>query len=164
MIRRIAVLVSICALLVVTGCGEDSSSQSGAERLNFTAQTLDGEQLRGESLTGRPTVLWFWTPWCVKCNREAPGVARVWQENQQNVRFVGVAALDDVSAMKEFVQRHKLSGFTHLNDEDTKVWKKFGVTAQPAYAFISARGDIDIVTNELSEADLKQRVASVIAD
>ncbi|MGH3545908.1 MAG: redoxin domain-containing protein [Mycobacteriales bacterium] len=164
MIARVAVLAAVCALLVVAGCGSEPSSSSDAQRLDFTARTLDGEKLRGDSLLGKPTVLWFWAPWCVKCNREAPGVARVWQSNSDNVRFVGVAALDEVPAMQDFVRRHKLDGFEHLNDKDAQVWQKFGVTEQPAYAFISARGDIEIATGELSEDELGKRVAGVIAD
>ena len=42
------------------------------DRFNFTGTTLSGAPFNGASLTGKPAVLWFWTPWCPFCNAEAP--------------------------------------------------------------------------------------------
>ena len=131
-----------------------------AEQLRFTAKTVDGADFSGESLAGKPAVFWFWTPWCPKCRREAPGVAAAARDNA-SVAFVGVAALDEVPAMRQFVERHGLGGFGHVADTDTAVWKRFGVTAQPAYAFVGSDGQVDVVTTQLSEQELRDRVAAL---
>ena len=65
--------------------------------------------------------------------------------------------------MREFVETYPVSGFTHLADTDGSVWARFGVTYQPAYAFIDPSGDIDVVKASLSEADLSERVRALLA-
>src|SRR5262245_51367834 len=96
-----ALVAVISTALVLTGCGQtaaggaptpttshSSSSQAPTsptaatvtpprvpEQLDFTAQTIDGKQFSGASLAGKPAVLWFWAPWCPKCQAEAPTIA-----------------------------------------------------------------------------------------
>lgn len=131
------------------------------DQLKFTTKTVDGKDLNGADLAGKPVVLWFWAPWCPKCQREAPGMAAASKEHSGKVTFLGVAAQDKVPAMQQFVQKYNLQSFQHIADEDSAVWKRFGVTAQPAYAFIDASGKVDIVTSQLSEQDLKQRLSKL---
>ncbi|MDQ3689795.1 MAG: protein disulfide oxidoreductase, partial [Chloroflexota bacterium] len=77
------------------------------------------------------------------------------------VTFVGVAAQDEVPAMQKFVSKYKMDSFAHLADLDASVWTRFGVTAQPAFAFIGADGSVDVVKGTLSEQDLVARVGAL---
>lgn len=142
------------------GAADGGSAQQVPAKLQFNATTLDGGDFAGTSLLGKPAVLWFWAPWCPNCQREAPAVARTAAANP-GVTFVGVAAQDQVSAMKEFVDKYSLGGFTHLADTDAAVWAKFGVTYQPAYAFVGSDGGIDTVKSGLSEPELTERVTAL---
>jgi thiol-disulfide isomerase/thioredoxin len=130
------------------------------EQLRFTASTVDGKEFSGESLAGKPAVLWFWAPWCPTCQAEAPTIAEA-AKNATGVRFVGVAAQDEVPAMQNFVQRFDLGSFPHLADTDAAVWKRFGVTHQPAYAFVSSNGDIEMETDKLDKDELLARVGAL---
>lgn len=140
---------------------ESDTSAAVPDQLKFTAKTVDGKDLNGADLAGKPVVLWFWAPWCPKCQREAPGMAAAAKEHAGKVTFVGVAALDKVPAMQQFVEKYDLQAFQHIADEDSAVWKRFGVTAQPAYAFVGADGKVDVVTSQLSEKDLEQRLSTL---
>jgi len=177
-VRLIAILAA--AAFVVAACGADSESEPSVtrsatstaaadaagtdnavpEQLQFTAKTLDGADFSGESLLGKPTVLWFWAPWCATCQREAPMVGQIAGENP-DVTFVGVAAQDQLPAMQEFVDKFPVEGFSHLADADASVWAKFGVTHQPAYAFVSSDGSVDVVKGSLSEDELSERVTAL---
>lgn len=126
-------------------------------QLQFTAKTVDGQDFSGQSLLGKPAVLWFWAPWCPICQGEAPEVGRMATAHPA-VRFVGVAGLDRLPAMQQFVAKYPVNGFTHLADTDGSVWAKFGVTRQPAFAFVRPDGGIDVVKNPMSEPDLDHRV------
>lgn len=126
--------------------------------LKFSAKTLDGKPFAGQSLAGKPAMLWFWTPWCPKCNAEAPGIAKAAKTYGDRVTFVGVAANDTVSAMQDFVGKYGTDSFTNLNDERAAVWAKFGVTYQPAYAFIAADGQVEVVKDQMSAEDLNSRL------
>jgi peroxiredoxin len=137
----------------------DSGSPAGAtpasapEQLRFTARTVDGRDFDGSSLAGKPAVLWFWAPWCPRCQGEADHVARIARESGDRVTFVGVAAQDQVPAMQRFIDKYDVE-FTHLADTDASVWRRFGVTVQPAYAFIDSTGRVDVVKKPLTENDL----------
>lgn len=129
-------------------------------QLQFTAKTVDGQDFSGESVLGKPAMFWFWAPWCPTCQREAPMVGQL-ADAHPEVTFVGVAALDQLPAMQQFVDQYPVKGFSHLADTDGAVWAKFGVTQQPAYAFVSADGTIDVVRGSLPEAALTERVTSL---
>ncbi len=130
------------------------------EQLKFTAKTVDGTKFSGASLAGRPALLWFWAPWCPNCQAEAPDIAEA-AKTSTNVQFVGVAAQDQVPAMQDFVRRFGLDSFPHLADTDAAVWKRFGVTYQPAYAFISSGGDVDVETTILDRDELLDRLSAL---
>ncbi|MGH3761372.1 redoxin domain-containing protein [Actinophytocola sp.] len=129
------------------------------EKLRFTAKTLDGKEFTGASLAGKPAMLWFWAPWCSNCQAEAPTMAEA--SKSSGVQFVGVAAQDQVPAMQDFVQRFGLGNFPHLADTDAAVWKRFGVTYQPAYAFVSSNGDVEVETDILEKDELLARVSAL---
>lgn len=157
MYRLIAALVAVISL--VAGCASGSSRTADAPgtQLQFTAGTLDGQPFSGESLKGKPAVLWFWAPWCPTCQRDAPLVARVAAANPA-VTFVGVGAQDKLPELRAFAAKYRVDKITELADTDAAVWAKFGVTHQPAYAFVSAEGAVDVVRGSLSESELTARV------
>lgn len=164
----------IAALLLVAGCGNPTTTSqpavsasgsthnttTGAQQLRFTAKTVAGKDFSGQSLTGKPAVLWFWAPWCTTCQRDAPTVARAAHATTA-VTFVGVAAQDQLPAMKDFVSKYQMSSFPQLADLDGSVWQRFGVTQQPAFAFIGADGSVDVVKGTLSDQALTERVGNL---
>jgi thiol-disulfide isomerase/thioredoxin len=162
--RGIAALAA--AALIVTACAphfaavSHTNSQRIPAQLSFTAKTVDGQDFSGQSLLGKPAVLWFWAPWCPVCQREAPMVGQV-AAAHPDVTFVGVAALDQPPAMRIFVDKYRVGGFPHLADTDGTVWAKFGVAQQPAYAFIRADGDVQVVRHSLSAPGLTEQVTAL---
>lgn len=153
-----------------TAPGSSAAAQEGAgaavapKALRFTGTTVDGRPFDAATLAGKPTVLWFWAPWCAKCRREAPYVADAQAETEAKVTFVGVAGAASVDDMREFVEDYEVGGFTHLNDADGSIWQRFGVSYQPAYAFIDSSGDIEVVRGELGRDEIEDRVADLTAN
>lgn len=86
----------------------DGSGREVAPELEFTGQTLDGEDFDGATLAGKDAVLWFWASWCTECRREAPYVAAA-QADNPNVAFVGVAGLGEIGDMRDFVEDRRRS-------------------------------------------------------
>lgn len=68
---------------------------------------------------------------------------------------------DQPDALQEFAAKYGVEGFTELADTDAAVWARFGVTRQPAYAFISPGGEVEVVKGSLSEAELSARVQAL---
>lgn len=162
--RRLFALLAAAAVLLLAGCSSTPATDHGDSgvpaQLQFTAKTLDGQSFSGQSLAGKPAVLWFWAPWCPTCQRDAPTIGRVAAANPA-VTFVGVGAQDQRPAMQEFVDKYHVDGFTELADTDATVWAKFGVTHQPAYAFVTEDGSVDVVKGSLPESDLAARVQAL---
>ncbi|MFG2760917.1 redoxin domain-containing protein [Streptomyces wuyuanensis] len=121
-----------------SGSGSDGAKVPGA--LNFTATTVDGEPFDAKSLAGKPTVLWFWAPWCPKCKAQAAETAKVAADYQGEANVVGVAGLDTNAAMKDFVSDTATDSFPHLSDEKGEVWKRFKVTEQSRYVILDKEG------------------------
>jgi len=155
----LAVIAAVLMLGLVT-----TQVARADNRLNFTGTTLSGGSFNGSNLQGKPTVLWFWTPWCPFCNIEAPGVSEVSAANPK-VTFVGIAGRSDAGQMQGFVSKYNLN-FTNLNDADGSLWARFGVPWQPAYLFFRPDGSSTFVNNPtaaMPEQELSDRVKALTA-
>jgi peroxiredoxin len=131
------------------------------EQLKFTAKTVDGKDFSGESLAGKPAVLWFWAPWCPRCQAEAEDIAAAAKETEGSIQFIGVAARDQVPAMQRFIDKYGLGSFPHIADTDAAVWKRFGVVEQPAHTFIAADGTVETELGPLTKNALFERVRAL---
>lgn len=164
--RTLLPAVLAAALLATAGCGSDSGNDSGGEAqaappktapaasdegegeggtqvpesLNFTGTTVDGEPFDAKTLAGKPTVLWFWAPWCPKCRAQATETAKVAADYAGKAHVLGVAGLDNNAAMKDFVSETGTGSFSHLSDEAGEVWKRFEVTEQSRYVILDKDG------------------------
>ncbi|MEU3177259.1 redoxin domain-containing protein [Streptomyces albidoflavus] len=109
--------------------------------LQFTSTTVDGKPFDASTLAGKPTVLWFWAPWCPKCKAQAAETAKVADDYAGKANVVGVAGLDKNAAMKDFVADTRADGFPQLSDEKGEVWKRFEVTEQSRYVILDKDGE-----------------------
>jgi thiol-disulfide isomerase/thioredoxin len=145
------------------GGGPATTSEAGAagEWLRtYRGTTVDGKPFDGASLAGKPTVLWFWAPWCPTCLGQAPGVRTAVEQSSGEVNVVGVAGLDTAGAMPDFVRLAKVGSTAHVSDEAGEVWKRFGVTEQSVFVFLDASG-AETFRGRLSAADIPARVAAL---
>lgn len=152
---------SITPSAALSDVSEPSSTAAVPAELNFTAKTVGGQEFSGQALAGKPAVFWFWAPWCPTCQREAPEVAEAARANPE-ATFVGVAALDQEPAMQEFIDKYDIGFFTNIADVDGAVWQRFGVTAQPAFAFVGADGSVDVVRGTLGAPTLNTRISTLV--
>lgn len=143
----------------------DSAAASGAVPvpLRFTAAAVDGSMIDGTALAAKPTVAWFWTPWCSICRAEADEVAAMAERYAGRLNVVGIAGLGKVEDMKRFVAQTGVGGFTHAVDADGSLWRGFGVIGQPSFAFVHPDGEVEVVPGSLSPADLERRIDDLLA-
>lgn len=114
-------------------------AEGEAVDLDFTSETVGGESFAGQSLEGRPTVLWFWAPWCPTCRAQISGVSELAERFDGEVSVVGVGAQDDPPAIADFAENVS-DDVTVLSDADGSVWRHFGVTAQSTYLVLDESG------------------------
>lgn len=145
-----------------TAVPEEEAPAPADSPLAFTAVDLGGSTVDVAGLAGEPVVLWFWAPWCTICRGEAPDVAAVAGELSGDVTFLGVAGRGPVADMLGFVDDTGVDGFVHLADLDGTLWQRFGVSYQPAYAFVAPDGTVDVVVGALGEAGLAERAGALV--
>lgn len=130
--------------------------------LQFTAASVSGGTVEGAALLTKPTVAWFWAPWCSICRAEAPNVAAAQARFGDQVNFVGIAGRGPVEDMARFVADTDVGAFEHAVDADGGVWSGFKVISQPSFAFIHPDGSIETVTGSLGAKGLEKRIADLM--
>ncbi len=171
--RRLAGLLA-AVVLVASGCGtggetstaDDSTGAStGASTtstpavLDFASETVDGEPFDGTTLAGRPTVFWFWAPWCPTCRAQISGVGELAAAYGDEVNVVGVGSLDEQEAIQGFAAEVS-PDVTLLSDPDGAVWRQLGVTAQSTYLVLDETGT-EQASGYLDDAELAALVADL---
>jgi peroxiredoxin len=166
-VRRALFAVAMAGVLALTACGGDSTdpsadgSAAAKSGLDFTVATLDGATFEGNSLKGKPAVLWFWAPWCPTCVGQAKDVTNLAATYSGKAAVVGVAGLDEAAAMREFVAMTKVASFPHLADEDGVVWKRFGMTAQSTFVVLDADGAV-VARGQLEPEELRAHLDRLV--
>lgn len=64
-------------------------------------------------------------------------------ERGDEIAFLGMAGLDDIGPMRDFVERNGLDGFPHAYDPDGGIWQGFGTITRSAFVFVNDDGTID---------------------
>ncbi|MGD9702884.1 MAG: thioredoxin domain-containing protein [Ilumatobacteraceae bacterium] len=126
------------------------------------ATTISGDPFDANILAGRPTVAWFWAPWCVICRGEAPDVADIAARYADKVNFVGVAGRGEAPEMRDFVSDTGTEGITHLDDSSGEIWASYEIYGQPAYAFITDDGRLETYVGSLGGDGLADIIDQLI--
>lgn len=159
----------LAVVLLLAGCGATPAPAAPApaapvvsKTLNFSGTTLDGATFDASTLAGRPTILWFWAPWCATCAGEAQTISSIRDKYGDRLGILGIAGMGDNKAMHEFVSDLDVATVPHLDDQAGKVWKRFGVTEQSTYVLVDRSGKI-VKTGYLDSLQLTTEVKTLVA-
>ena len=130
------------------------------ETLAFSATTVGGEAFEGASLAGRPTLLWFWAPWCPTCRSQISQVESLASTYDGELHVIGVGSLDSAEAIAEFAG--DVDGVTHLEDTEGALFRRFGIAEQSSFVLLDADGQVAFETGYGGSDDLDQQVEGVL--
>ena len=170
--KKRSLISSSLALLIAAGyllspiatasAASQASFATNKTKLTFTAQTVDGKNFSSKVLVNKkPTVIWFWAPWCAICMNESAYIVAAAEKYQGKVNFVGVGALASREEMVDFVSHTGTSIFTNLNDAEVKLWNRFGVVIQPTLLFVEPTGKITTKVGPSDEGYLAKKLAAL---
>lgn len=148
--------ISIALAIALLAAGISTPAASGATKKNvakltFTTKTVEGAKYSSkELLAGKPSVLWFWAPWCAICQNESKDIVATAAAYKGKVNFIGVGALGNQPELAHFVETNGTSSFTNLDDSSGKLWKRFGVIIQPTLIFVDKNG---VITTKIGPSD-----------
>jgi thiol-disulfide isomerase/thioredoxin len=179
-LRTAPATLALTALLTLVGCGgapgdvasvpSTPAAAAGAgagaaaavpASLSFTGTTLDGAAFDGAALAGRPTLLWFWAPWCATCAMQASSMTDLKALYGDRLAILGVAGLGDHKAMTEFVSDFKVTTVPSLDDEAGVLWRRFKITEQSTFVLIDRQGTV-LHTGWLDDVDLSAQVKTLV--
>jgi thiol-disulfide isomerase/thioredoxin len=141
-----------------------ASFASNNSKLTFNAKTVEGKKFSSKVLANKkPTVIWFWAPWCAICKNESANLVAAAEQYKGKVNFVGIGALGNQAEMLDFVTHTGTSVFTNLYDGDGKLWNRFGVVIQPTLVFIDATGKITTKIGPSDEEFLQEKLIGLTA-
>jgi cytochrome c biogenesis protein CcmG/thiol:disulfide interchange protein DsbE len=128
------------AVSQVEVAGAGAAPVAGAHAPDFTATTLDGEQVSMAALQGRPVWLLFVATWCSGCRAEMPDVQAAHQAQvPDGVEVVAVYVGEDQSVVQGYAERLGLN-FDQVPDTQSSLSAGYGVRGIPAHFFIDADG------------------------
>jgi len=152
-------MVAVTLAFSATSCANTKSAQSNSSKiLEISGETLDGKKISFTSFSSKPTVIWFWTPWCAICVGEAPTINNAYAKYADEVNFVGVGAQGTNQEMKDFVQITETSKLLQIYDFDSSVWAHFEIPLQPSLVFVGSNGYVDRQIGPITEEKFQKRL------
>lgn len=167
--KRAKIFASITALTFLVSAvfaptAISSTKKSNVKKLTFTATTVSGEAFNSRILLGnRPSVLWFWAPWCAICQNESAAIVAAAKKYENRVNFIGVGALGNQPELQAFIDKTGTSAITNIDDSSGATWKRFGVVIQPTLIFIDRNGRITSKIGPSTASALESRLRTLVA-
>ncbi|HZG05820.1 MAG TPA: TlpA disulfide reductase family protein [Streptomyces sp.] len=188
-----AVAGAVAGVLALSACGggsEEKAASSGDTQFvqgtgqittvaekdrrplpDISGETVDGEHLSLSDYRGKVVVLNVWGSWCAPCRAEAPNLAKVAEDTEdEGVRFVGINTRDlDKANARAFDRRYGIE-YPSLYDPSGRLILKFpkyslSPKAIPSTLIIDREGRIAVrALKPLSEEDLRSALEPVVAE
>ena len=134
---------ALAAVLSACATGEGGGPPTiGEPAREYTAATLEGEQVSLASLRGKAVLLNLWATWCTPCRMETPYLQSVYEEHRDDgFEIVGISmdtgdAADDVAM---FVDEYDVT-YTILHDPRMRGMELYNVLGLPATFLIDRDG------------------------
>lgn len=145
-------IVLVCALFLLTGCMETTSTpeptkpeptQAVPENGKlFSTMTLDGKAVSLSDYSDNKLIMVnLWEPWCGPCVNEMPDLNKLYQEyKDKGFVILGVFAdMDYKSDAKTIVKQKGIEYPILLN---TKEFEKFATEYVPTTVFLDGKGNL----------------------
>lgn len=125
----------------------------------FALSTLDGQTVDSESLRGKPTVLFFWAPWCGVCEADAHNIADLQEALGDEINVISVAlAYETVESVEEFVEENGVIGPVLMGNRGTS--RDFEIDSFPTIYILDEKGHVaNSIVGYTTELGLRFRLA-----
>jgi peroxiredoxin len=124
----------------LTGAKSGPPPVVGQPAQDFTATTVDGQQVSLSGYRGRPVWLTFGATWCAPCRAEAPDIQAAYEQAKPDgVVVIAVYLSEDAAEVRDYTGRIGL-GYVHVADPDTRIASAYRVLGIPAHYFIDRSG------------------------
>lgn len=122
-----------------------SSAEGAPFKLNtpardFTATTVDGNEVSLSSLRGHPVWLTFGASWCAACQAEAPDIEATYEKfKSQGVVVLAIFISEGAENVRDYGDRVGLK-FLKVADPETRIASAYRVLGIPTNYYIDSAG------------------------
>lgn len=153
----------ICCLLLGSLIAGPVSAQlpPGETAPDFSARTLDDQEMRLSELKGQPLLIEMGTTWCPSCNEVAhqiDGIRTFLKENK--VSYVSVYLADSAESIQEHLAKEKLAAADQTLIDNGEARRVYGVFSIPRLILIDQNFKIVFDEMVLDAAEIKRRIKS----
>ena len=143
-------IFTILSILILSfGCSNGGSSggqNRGASDKgfppDFTAKTIDGEEITLSNYRGEKAVLIdLWATWCAPCKKEMPELQEIYEKysNQMEILAVSTDKASDIGKIRDFVESNKLT-FKIIHDTTQDIARKYPSRGIPYMIIMNKEG------------------------
>jgi peroxiredoxin len=146
-------LIASAILLLTFSVFSFGQQNIGVAAHNFSAVTINGDNLELNQLKGKVAVLTFWSTRCMICVAEMPKLNKLVEKyNRQNVEFIGLT-MNNESMVQSFLKKktvkltiipNSLGVVLKYADRDSQGRLLMGY---PAYYIVDQKGDVTLKTS-----------------
>ncbi|MFP8489607.1 TlpA family protein disulfide reductase [Gracilimonas sp. Q87] len=137
----------------------------GTEAPNFTAETLNGEEISLSDLRGKYVMIDFWGTWCGPCIEALPVIKEAYATySGENFEIVGIANEPSLQRFEDFVEREdiKWPQIPEIYEEDSEIQELYFVNSYPTYYLVNPDGEIVEYGMALSAGNLMETLAKYL--
>jgi cytochrome c biogenesis protein CcmG, thiol:disulfide interchange protein DsbE len=163
LVAGLAVVLIAAVGLAATALDDGGASGGSTDPEAFDLPALRGEgRVRLADFRGTPVVVNFFASWCTACDAELPGFAKVSDELDGRVAFVGVNS-NETGDPLYMPRRHGIADWPLARDiggrNGSGLHQALGGRGMPITAFYDARGKLlHVDLGALPEPALRQRL------
>ena len=165
-LRTIATLLALSAATTpaTTLGAQEAGLAIGTKAPTPALQTLDGKPASLATAVGKgPVLIEFWATWCPSCKELEPRLLAAQKKYAGKVQFVAVAVGVNQSAalVNKYVQKHGLTGITHLYDATGAAAEAFDVPATSHVVVLDRTGKV-VYTGTGGTQDLEAAIRKAL--
>lgn len=112
---------------------------------------LESKPVNLSSLTGKPSVLFFWTTWCPYCRTELRALNKMYpQMEKEGITVFAVNVGEENYKVKRFLKDYALD-VRVLLDEESLAAENYKLRGVPTYVFINKDGQVVSLEHRLPD-------------
>lgn len=122
--------------------GDPGSDLANAEAIDFTLESIEGNQVNLESLRGKIVLVNFWATWCGPCRIEMPVLEKIYREfSDHGLVILAVNVAETTEDVEAYLAENDYT-YTILLDADGSVASQYGASGIPTSVIIDREGRI----------------------
>lgn len=149
----LGLIITICAIYLAKYTSEQNTVMIGDQAIDFTYNTVAGNEKQLLDKTAQYTLLDFWGSWCQPCRQGNKKLVDIYK-NATDLKIVSIGIEEDPAQWQTAIQQDSLpweDQYSSFSMFDDKIVNDYKVTTTPTYFLIDKQEKIIAKSHDLEE-------------